>query len=318
MHLRRTLGLAALATLLALPAAAVPIGSLTNLYVFGDSLVDTGNTQDFVINVLAGPDPTPAAAGYFDGRFANGPIASDVVNQEIEGSNAVGSRLGGDNYAYGGARARDTSGSDPIPDLALQVSEFSGDVGGSADPNALYMINVGGNDIFDAISVFLGSGDPTPIITDAATAIATSVLTLQGLGAQHILVVGVPDVGSPPSANGAEVLGRSLSESLNTAILGVLPAGTLFFDTIGLFDDVSANPTAYGLPVGLLTETSCLNDLPPGSNCDAYTFFDDTHPTSAVSNVLGEALVAFVPEPGTGMLVAFGFIALGVRQRKRA
>jgi len=326
MYRLRILALVAVATLLASPAGAVSIDFLTNLYVFGDSLVDTGNVQDLLVSNSFG-DPTPASAGYDDGRFSNGPIVTDVVNQAIEGTLAVGSRLGGDNYAYGGARARDNSAVGPpltadiVPDLAAQVAEFAGDVGSVADPDALYMINVGGNDIFDAITLVLNSIDPTSTLVDAATAIATSVLTLQSYGAEHILVVGVPDVGSPPSANGAEALGRSLSESLNSLILGALPSDVMFFDTIALFDDVSADPTAYGLPTGLLTETSCLGDLgpsDPGSACDAYTFFDNTHPTSAVSTVLGNELVAFIPEPGTGLLVAFGCVALGIVRRPRA
>jgi phospholipase/lecithinase/hemolysin len=312
------------AFLFAGPASAL---SFTNLYVFGDSLVDTGTTQDLVVNVFAGSDPAPASAGYFDGRFTNGPNPADVLNLAIEGTLAVGSRLGGDNYSYGGARARDNSAvappltADPIPDLGAQVAEFSGDVGGIADPNALYMINVGGNDIFDALTLAANAIDPTSLIADAAAAIATSVLTLQSYGAQHILVVGVGDVGSPPSANGAEAIGRFFSENLNTAILGALPAGATFFDTIALFDAVNADPAAYGLPVGLLTETSCLGDLgpaDPGAACDAYSFFDNTHPTSAVLTVLGDELVATVPEPGTGFLLGIGLVAMAARRRMAA
>src|SRR4030095_6974926 len=86
---------------LSLPAAAL---SYSNLFVFGDSLVDTGNTQPLVVG-LGGADPTPAAAGYFDGRFANGINFADVVNI-ADGEGSIDHRLaGGDNFAYG-ARAR--------------------------------------------------------------------------------------------------------------------------------------------------------------------------------------------------------------------
>jgi phospholipase/lecithinase/hemolysin len=65
---------------------------------------------------------------------------------------------------------------------------------------------------------------------------------------------------------------------------------------------------------------SCLNGggAPPAGppTCNAYTFFDNTHPTTQVSQVLGNALVAFVPEPGTGLLVAFGVVAMAVRRRR--
>jgi phospholipase/lecithinase/hemolysin len=314
---RVLLAAVAFAALVALPAAALPLTSYSNLFVFGDSLVDAGNTQQLLVG-LAQPDPTPAAAGYFDGRFQNGPNFADVVNVGIEGTNSDNSLAGGDNFAYGGARARATA--DIIPDLQAQVSAYSAAHGGVADPNALYMINVGGNDIFDILS---NPSQAAVIINAAVTAISTSVLTLQSMGATaaNIWFVGVGDVGSPPSANGFEAIGRQASIGLNNAILANLPAGTQYFNTIGFFDAVNANPTAFGLPAGLLTEVSCLNGggAPPGGPpvCDNYVFFDSTHPTTQVSQVAGihGLVVAIVPEPGTGLLVAFGIVGIALRRR---
>ena len=307
-HLRRVVVLAFISVVL-LPAAAL---AFSNLYVFGDSIVDAGNTHDLAI-AFGVPDPTPAASGYYDGRFTNGINPADVLSQSITGTISDNSLDGGTNYAYGGARARNNG--DLIPDLAAQVSQYNSAVGGVADPNALYAINVGGNDVFD----ILGGGNATTITNAAALAISVSVTTLESLGAQHILFVGVGDVGSPPASNGAEAAGRSASIALNDAILASLPAGTLYFDTIGFSDAVNANPGAFGLPVGLLTEVSCLSGggAPPAGppTCDAYAFWDDVHPTTQVLQVLGNALVAFVPEPGTGMLVAFGVVAIAVRRR---
>jgi outer membrane lipase/esterase len=300
----------ALFCLLSPPTAAF---AFSNLYVFGDSLVDAGNTRDLVLS-LGGTNPTPPASGYYDGRFTNGITFADVFNIAIEGVQSDNSLSGGDNFAFGGARARNDSAG--VPDLAAQVGFFN-TAHPTADPNALYLINVGGNDIFDILS---NPSQAATIMSAAAAAISTSVLTLQGLGAQHILVMGVGDVGSPPSANGFEVQGRAASISLNNAILGVLPAGASWINTIAFFDQVSANPTAYGLPAGLLTEVSCLTGggADPGGppTCNNYTFFDNTHPTTQVSQVLGNALVAFVPEPGTGMLVAFGVVAMAIRRRR--
>jgi phospholipase/lecithinase/hemolysin len=115
-----------------------------------------------------------------------------VWNIAIEGVQSDNSLSGGDNFAFGGARARNDGAG--VPDLAAQVGFFNA-AHPSADPNALYLINVGGNDIFDILS---NPSQAAVIMNAAATAISTSVLTLQGLGAQHILVMGVGDVGSPP------------------------------------------------------------------------------------------------------------------------
>src|SRR5262249_26053934 len=93
----------------------------------------------------------------------------------------------------------------------------------------------------------------------------------------------------------------------------------LYFDTIGLTDAVNANPTAYGLPAGLLTEVSCLNGggaAPAGPpTCEAYAFFDNLHPTTQGLQGRGHNLISFVPEPSTGLLVAFGLAGIAVRRR---
>jgi len=295
--------------LLASAAAALPY---TSLVVFGDSIVDAGNTHDLAL-AFAQPDPTPAGAGYFDGRFTNGINPADVVNLAISGVNSDNSLDGGTNYAFGGARARNNA--DVLPDLAAQVTQYSTAVGGVANPNALYMINVGGNDVFD----ILNGGNQTTITNAAVAAITTSITTLQTMGAQNILFVGVGDVGSPPASNGAEAVGRNISIALNTAIQAALPGGVQYFNTIALTDAIAANPALYGLPPGLLTEVSCLNGggAPPGGppTCNSYAFFDNVHPTTQVLQVLGNAIVSVVPEPGTGLLLSLGLVALAVRRR---
>lgn len=92
--------------------------TFSDLFVFGDSLIDTGNVQAAAVG--AGfDDPAAASFGYFEGRFANGLNLADIVNLAIEGTPLTGSLFGGDNYAFGGARARDNG--DFVPDLGLQV-----------------------------------------------------------------------------------------------------------------------------------------------------------------------------------------------------
>jgi hypothetical protein len=79
-----------------------------------------------------------------------------VVNLAISGVNSDNSLAGGRNFAFGGARARNDGAG--VPDLAAQVAQFSASVGGVANPNALYLINVGGNDVFDILA---GGSAPT-------------------------------------------------------------------------------------------------------------------------------------------------------------
>ncbi len=306
---------ALLIALLASPAAAL---SFSNLYVFGDSIVDQGNTQALVTGG-GGADPAPSSLGYFDGRFTNGINPADVLNFAIEGTNSVGSLSGGDNYAYGGARAR-TDG-DGIPDLAFQVGEFLTDVGGVADSNALYTINVGGNDIRD---ILLNNLDATAVTQAAAAELALQVSALSAAGAQHILVVGVPDVGAVPEVQalgaGAVFVARLFSEQINTEYQNALPGSVTYYDTIGFQDALTLDPTAFGLPAGLDLSTACLlagaPDPSGAPTCNDYAFFDTVHPTSQVLQLLGDELVLAVPEPGTGLLIGMGMGVMAWRRRR--
>jgi outer membrane lipase/esterase len=313
--------IAVLSLLLFVASASSATLSFDNLYVFGDSLVDAGNTQALVLALTGGAtDVTPASSGYFSGRFTNGPNFADVVNNAVEGTNSVRSGAGGDNFSYGGARAR-TDG-DFIPDLSPQVTSFLG-VHPHADPNSLYLINAGGNDVRDIVLGGL-TGTARQAVIDAATAaISTSVASLQAAGASNIVFVGVGNVGAIPEVlalgGAASAAGTAASNDLNTAIRAALPANVTYFDTIAFTTSVLANPAAFGLPAGINLSTACLNSGAPNPSgpptCTDYAFFDTVHPTSVVAQLLGNAVIAAVPEPGTVWLVAIGLVAMGARRR---
>jgi phospholipase/lecithinase/hemolysin len=308
-----------IALMLAAPASALPY---TNLIVFGDSIVDQGNTQAAAIG-NGFPDPAPAAAGYFGGRFTNGINPADVLNQEIEGSHSVGSLFGGDNFAFGGARARDNG--DFLPDLVGQTVQFLNRIGSTPiDPNTLIMINVGGNDVRDIMTGNLSGAARQAVIDAAVAAVSTAIGNLQSAGAQNILFVGVGNVGGIPEAGllggPSAAVGRQASLDMNAAIRAALPSNALFFDTIAWSDQLLANPALFGLPAGLNTTTACLfagAPAPGGApTCDGYAFFDNVHPTTQVLQRLGDELIAVVPEPGTGLLMMFGLAVLSAGGRR--
>src|SRR3546814_4594273 len=92
-----------------------------------------------------------------------------------------GNGQSGDNYAAGGARVGvDTVGGlGPIPSLATQMNNYLAANGGRADPDALYSVWGGANDVFAVVS------DPAQaqaIIGGAVTAQVTIVGTLQAAG----------------------------------------------------------------------------------------------------------------------------------------
>ena len=72
-----------------------------HLYVFGDSLSDTGNVHHMVCWLrAASPTPSPP---YYAGRFSNGPNWIDLLAAEM-GLTSVSAWQGGTNFAYGGAQ----------------------------------------------------------------------------------------------------------------------------------------------------------------------------------------------------------------------
>ncbi len=303
-----------------------PLGAaaFSDLYIFGDSIVDQGNTQASVL-AAGGPDVAPASAGYFQGRFTNGIHSGDVLNQFVEGTNSQGFLSGGDNYAFGGARAR--ADVDLIPDLVAQVGAYSLNVSGVSDPQALYLINAGGNDIRDIVQGGLTGSARQDVIDDAVVAIATSVSALKTTGAQHIIVAGVGDVGGIPETlalgGAASAEGRAASEEINAKIAAAIGGQAIFVDVLAISDGIGADPTAFGLPSGINVTDACLfsGSAPPAGppTCEGFAFFDPVHPTTAIHQIVGEKLVeAAIPEPGAAVLFLFALLGVAAYQRRRS
>ena len=223
-------------------ACLLPASSLATPYdaeyVFGDSLSDTGNLaatgliQSFAGQPIANfPDPP----SYHD-SFTNGPVAVQALATRL-GLNADPSLwvtgfqdihdlfgpgfVPGTNYAVGAATAAASIPMGGIPGINLpqQVAAYiDHSAGGSADPNALYTILIGGNDIRNA--ALFGTG--LPAVQNGVTAEIAAVNDLLGAGARHLLVVNVPNVGvipefaqdTPTDAAAATCTPRTITVSL--------------------------------------------------------------------------------------------------------
>src|SRR4051794_22252827 len=134
-------------------ASAMPI------VAFGDSLSDTGNDIIFTAGII------PPPAFYFKGRFSNGPVWLDQLGAEL-GSSVNPALNGGSNYAYGSARV---TISPDVPSMSVQANAFlTTKAATGADPNSLYVVLGGANDVRDA----LGSANPIAAVTTAAQQLA--------------------------------------------------------------------------------------------------------------------------------------------------
>jgi phospholipase/lecithinase/hemolysin len=205
------------------------------------------------------------------------------------------------NYAVGGTRARsDVTG--PVT-LSFQVQTFLS-THPQAPSDAIYVIEMGANDVRDALAAFQSGGAPaaTQIIGDAIGAISTEVASLYGSGARRFLVLNVPNIGLTPAVGildqavpGAAGLATMLTVSFNTNLATALDFAALALpgveiarlDLFGEINAVVLNPAAFGLSN---VDTPCVTPEQPPFTCQTpnkYLFWDGIHPTKA-----GHAIVA--------------------------
>ena len=315
-------------------AAAAPLPLFSGVFVFGDSLTDPGNDLRAarVLDALPFVDlpngaPTPEK-GYFEGRFSDGYNFADLISNKIahEATRATFpygfedpllglsvpflNRPTGLNlsFAYGGAQAIQSE--EPVPDLDGQTDAYRNF---NADPNALYIVAIGGNDIRDLVP---RSGAPLvgveaeARLSAVAARITNEVAQLYEHGARHLLVVGIPDVGLTPDYLGTEneAVRRSLltqyaerADALLKAGLAGLtqPAGaTLYnFDFLALTDAVTADPARHGFTDITNARTSVqAGALEPVGG--GFLFFDKIHPSAQAHAQIAAAIVEFIQAPG--------------------
>jgi phospholipase/lecithinase/hemolysin len=172
---------------------------------------------------------------------------------------------------------------------------------------------------FAPTSLFVVWGGPDDFITGGSVAVGvTDILTivgaLQSVGATHILVPGMPDLGLTP-AYYANASATAFSFAFDQALRASLPSGVTYFDTFGFMHQVVSHPGAYGF-----TDVTdpCLVGLTPCSNPNQYLFWDDLHPTTAADQILAAQFAnAVVPEPSTLLMLGTGIARLaGVLRRK--
>jgi outer membrane lipase/esterase len=311
----------------ALALAATPAfadSPFSSTVFFGDSLTDAGTFRPALIQ-FAGPQAAIL------GRFTTNP---DLVWSEwladYYGGDATPSNQGGDNYAVGGATTgTDTAGPfGPIPSVSTQVQAYLAANGGRADPNALYTVWAGANDLF-AIT------DPATAPQQIGAAVAanvTSIGTLQALGARYILVPTVPDLGLTPAYNaqGQAATGSQLSIGYNTALFNALAANgirVIPLDTFGLLREVAADPGRYGFTN--TTGTACQPQVTaqsltcnPGTLVspdapDTYLFADGVHPTGAAHGIVADFAVATIEAPRQVALLPHAAQSIGRSRAER-
>jgi phospholipase/lecithinase/hemolysin len=349
-----TAGFSLLSFIFLLKASAA---TFSKMYVFGDSLSDTGNEFNITTFAQQFVDPTtvidPLSPPNFQGRDSNGPLWVDYLAEDLGLTLTPSSQLAVNspltitnngfgvnfsyngatttqsvNFAIGGAETGFENATDPrLVGVLRQIQGFTDDLkvnNSSADPNALYVIFAGVNDY--------QSGGIVEV-SEPVNNIATAVKSLFDKGARNFLVPSMPDLGKTPLAMsfGAEVsnnlsnltsehnsvLDQTLSD-LSSSLTGI---NLISPDANSLFQNILDNPRDFGLTN--VTESCLDGEYPNFSVCDRpneYLFWDSIHPTTIPHERLGELARASLTHksvPESSSLVSISVLGLTWLLHKR-
>nr|WP_228038127.1 SGNH/GDSL hydrolase family protein [Nodosilinea sp. LEGE 06152] len=276
--------------------ALVP--SFNSLTVFGDSLSDPGNL--FGLTGFFPPFP------YSQGRFSNGDLWVDYLSDDIGLEPAQVQ-----NFAVGGATTGRDNGLDPLissltgtevnlPGLLDEVDSYLSSLGsGSANPDGLYVVWAGANDLFNLPS------DPAAIpafLANSVQNIATAIGNLAARGADTFLVPNLPNLGLTPRTlgDGTSQQATALSLGFNTGLANALtaleqtlPIDIIPVDLFGLTNEIIGAPAEFGFTnvTDALLNQGLLDD--PG-----YFWWDQQHPTTRVHDLLSDVFQVALVEAG--------------------
>ncbi|HKY09429.1 MAG TPA: SGNH/GDSL hydrolase family protein [Candidatus Binatia bacterium] len=283
------------------------------IVVFGASLSDPGNAFALTGESIKRPyselddfliPPAPYAIG--GNHFSNGATWVEQLARQLDLGDSVAPAFGdsetGTNYAVGGARARTDGLNVNLPD---QVAVFLSDVDSSAPADALYVLDMGSNDVRDAL--IAGSvAESQAILADALASIGAQLANLYGAGARKFLILNVPNLGVLPSIQilddffpGAVAFAGILAETFNATLDSIVTSFAALpevemarLNVHQKVNDLIANPRQFGLKE---VSAPCITPEARPFTCkrpDLFLFWDGVHPTKTVHALFAKEAAA--------------------------
>jgi len=329
---------AAIAAALGAPSArAQP--AFTQAIIFGDSTVDSGYYKAL---------PSPKANAVYNSLWAAAVAAGagapttnpGLMNSQVLaayfGLSALPANQGGTNFATSGAKNvtvndAQTGGFGAAIPTVTQIANYLSANGGRANPNGLYLISTGGNDVSYALGQ-AGNGpfpsNPNQYLINAANGLAGAVAQLQAAGARYIIV---PDqaysfpTGDTAAAQATRAANLLYSQAQWSALAGnginFIPA-----DINAVRLAIAANPSAFGFqfigngpgqtacsqPAGVTSAWALLCSSNPNApstlvapNAEQiYLFADNEHLTTAGQKIMADYYYSLVVAPSEISMLA--------------
>lgn len=274
----------------------------SKLVVFGDSLSDTGNLA--IVNF-----PPP----YFENRISDGLVVADLLATLIDSSaDRSGHLLGeadGFNYSVAGGNIL---GSDR-EDLTAQVTAYLDRLDGRADPDALYLVFMGGNDARGLRSITSDALIQASIV-ETLGVLEAQIDRLVAAGARAFIVPNIANIGRLPETinreaddPGITLRAQTVSQRFNQLLPDVLSKyksnlniSLVEFDLYATFEMILGSPESFGFtsidegcfdPDELKIELECVL-----FGFERRPFFDQLHPSSATNRIIFSRMSANLPE----------------------
>ncbi|KAK9167764.1 hypothetical protein Scep_002955 [Stephania cephalantha] len=314
------------------------------MFIFGDSLIDNGNNNDLPSLAKANYFPYGIDFnGGPTGRFSNGYTMVDAIAEllglplippysEASGENV----LHGVNYASAAAGILDITGrnfvgripfNQQIRNFESTLDQITGNLGADdvaqAIARCLFFIGLGSNDYLNNYLMpnyatrnqYNGVQFANLLIQEYTR----QVTTLYNLGARKFIISGVGLMGcipnflarSPNSACSEDVnqlllpFNANIKSMMNSLSTTLPNSKFIYIDIYRMFQDILANPGAYGLSVvdrgccGIGRNSGQITCLPfqtPCLNRKQYVFWDAFHPTETVNVILARRAFSGGPE----------------------